>query len=176
MEPLVLPKPEKAKILKWVILGIVIIAIFGYLGVKLAWISPEIFERLPAQIFKPAEEKTQKILEELIPEIQPEIQKVEEKKYLEKAEWGEGITHLARKAVKKYLQENPQNFEVTPEHKIYLEDYLAKKMGEGWLNLGQTLEFSQDLIKEAIDKAETLTPEQLENLTQYSQLVPSLIY
>jgi len=175
MELLAKPKLE-AKIFKWVILGIIAIGIFGYFGVKLAWISPEIFEKLPAQIFKPAEEKIQKILEEPVPGIQPEIQKNEEKKYLETAEWGEGITHLARRAVKKYLQENPQNFEVRPEHKIYLEDYLAKKMGGGWLNLGQTLEFSENLIKEAIQKAETLTPEQLENLTQYSQLVPDLIY
>jgi len=88
---------------------------------------------------------------------------------------GEGITHLARRALKNYLEERPTDFaEITPEHKIYIEDYLAKKMGGGWLMLGETLTFSEDLIVEAIQKARELTPEQLENLKQYSQLVPSL--
>jgi hypothetical protein len=96
------------------------------------------------------------------------------KVYEETAHSGEGITHLARRALKRYLQENPQDFELTPEHKIYIEDYIQKKTGSGWLRLGQTLTFSEELIIEAINKARQLTPNQLENLKQYSQLVPSL--
>lgn len=152
---------------------ILVVGALSYFGVKLGWFSPEIFPKLPAQIFKPVTEE--KVAKEPLPEIEIKIPKAE-KKYLETAEWGEGITNLARRAVRNYLKENPKDFEVTPEHKIYIEDYLAKKMGGGWLNLGQTLEFSEDSIKEAIEKAETLTPEQLENLTQYSQLVSSLNY
>ena len=49
-------------------------------------------------------------------------------------------------------------------------------MGGGWLQLGEKVEFSEELVKEAIQKAETLTVEQLQNLTQYSQLAPSLNY
>jgi len=97
-------------------------------------------------------------------------------RYLEVAERGEGITHLARRALKKYLQENPQPFEVTPEHKVFIEDYTAKQKSGGWLELGEEIEFSEDLIEEALGKAEKLTPDQLENLTQYSQLIPSLYY
>jgi len=93
--------------------------------------------------------------------------------FIEVAEAGEGITHLARRALKKYLQENPQDFEVTAEHKIYIEDYIQKKTGDGWLILGETLTFSEELIVEAINKDRQLTPDQLENLKQYSQLVPS---
>lgn len=109
----------------------------------------------------------------LSPEI---IKQMEPQKYAEEAKWGEGITHLARRALKEYLEDNPQSFNVTPEHKVYIEDELAKKMGGNWLQLGETVEFSDDLLKEAIQKAETLTPQQLENLTQYSHLVPSLNY
>jgi hypothetical protein len=49
-------------------------------------------------------------------------------------------------------------------------------MEGGWLELGETLEFSEDLIKEALEKANELSPEQLRNLEQYSQLVPGLDY
>ena len=174
MELFEVSKIEARKILDWsIILAFIFIGgIFSYfLGQKLGDLSPSLFQKLPAQLFQPKIEK-EKPNEFPIPEI-----KLTEKiSYIEVAEWGEGITHLARRALKKYLQENPQDFEVTPEHKIYIEDYLAKEIGGGWLNLGESLEFSEDLIKRAIEKAETLTPEQLANLIQYSQLVPSLIY
>lgn len=154
-----------------VILVIVVLGLFGYYGQRL-W-KPEILEKFPAQIFKLKEEEKPKP-EEAFPI--PEVKLAEEKKYQEVAQWGEGITHLARRALKKYLQDKSQEFEITPEHKIYIEDYIAKKMGRRWLKLGETLEFSEDLIKEGIGHAFDLTPEQLENLTQYSQLVPSLSY
>ena len=167
-------KPQRIS-RRQLVLGIVIvIAILGYLGTR--YLQPEIFQKLSAGIFsflKPAEEK--QALEEMAlenPEI--EIPVPEEKNYLEIAQNGEGITHLARRALKKYLQEKPQDFEVTAEHKIYIEDYLAKSMGNRWLNLGEKVEFSESLLKEAIEKAKPLTPEQLQNLTQFSQLVSTL--
>jgi len=94
--------------------------------------------------------------------------------YEEVAEKGQGITHLARKALKEYLAENQANFNLTPEHKIYIEDYLQKKTGNQWLKIGEKVSFSSELILEAINKAQQLTPQQLENLTQYSNLVPNL--
>jgi len=168
-------KPQR--IARWqLVLGIVIvIAILGYLGTR--YLAPETFEKLSAGLasfLKPAEEE--QTPEEIALEA-PEIQfpaSQEAGKYLETAQTGEGITHLARRVLKKYLQENPQDFEVTPEHKIYIEDYLAKAKGNGWLKPGENLEFSQSLIQEAISKAKDLTPAQLQNLTQFSQLVPGL--
>jgi len=158
-----------------IVLGIVIvIAILGYLGTR--YLEPEIFQKFSAGIFsflETAEEE--QIAEEIAsetPEIQFSVQ--EEKKYLEIAQNGEGITHLARRALNQYLQEKPQDFEITPEHKIYIEDYLAKSMGDRWLNLSEKVEFSESLLKEAIEKAKDLTPAQLQNLTQFSQLVPTL--
>lgn len=122
----------------------------------------------------PAEVGQEVVLES---EVKEEIPgKTEPKKYIETAQKGEGISHLARRALKEYLKENPQDFTLTPEHKVYIEDYLAKKMGGRWLQLGEKMEFSQEMLNEAVQKAETLTPEQLQNLTQYSQLVPALNY
>ena len=164
------------RISRWqLVLGIVIvIAILGYLGTR--YLKPELYQKMSAGILsfiKPTEKE--QVNEEIAletPEI--EIPVSEEKNYLEIAQNGEGITHLARRVLKEYLQGKPQDFEITPEHKIYLEDYLAKSMGDRWLNLGEEVEFSETLIKEAIEKAKDLTPDQLQNLTQFSQLVPSL--
>lgn len=90
-----------------------------------------------------------------------------------KAQKGEGITHLARKALKIYL-ENNYDPELTPEHKIYIEDYLKDLHGERFLQLGEELEFPLNDIEKAISLAKDLTPQQLNNLTQYAQLVPGL--
>jgi hypothetical protein len=165
------------KIARWqLVLGIVIvIAILGYLGTR--YLAPATFEKLSAGIasfLKPAEKEATP--EEEVAQEAPktEIPVQEEKKYLETAQKGEGITHLARRALKEYLQEKTPDFQITPEQKIYIEDYLAKAKGNGWLKLGENVEFSQSLIQEAIGKAKTLTPEQLQNLTQFSQLVPGL--
>jgi len=160
-----------------IIWGIVIVVvILGYLGTK--YLAPETFQKLSAGIsgiFKVTESEEEEIFEEEIALETPEIQiPFQEGRYLETAQTGEGITHLARRVLGKYLQGKTQDFEITPEHKIYLEDYLAKSMGDRWLNLGEEVEFSEILINEAIEKAKDLTPEQLQNLTQFSQLVPTL--
>jgi len=170
-------KFKAQRISRWqLVLGIVIVlTILGYLGTR--YLAPATFEKLSAGLasfLKPVE-KEEAPKEEMAletPEIEIPVQ--EEKKYLETAQTGEGITHLARRALGKYLQEKPQDFEITPEHKIYIEDYLAKSMGDRWLNLGEKVEFSEPLIKEAIGKAKDLTPAQLQNLTQFSRLVSSI--
>lgn len=94
--------------------------------------------------------------------------------YEERAEPGEGITHLARKALKEYLRE--KGISLTPEQKIYVEDYLQKKTGDYWLKIGEKISFSGELIKEGVEKAQQLTQEQLQNLTQFAELVPALNY
>lgn len=155
------------------VLIIVGLGIFGYFGTKIWRDYPEILQQLPAAILESINEAvmTQESIEEI-----PDIPEFEELKYIEKAEKGEGLTHLTRRALKKYLQQNSQSFEATPEHKIYIEDYIAKKKGGRWLNLGEEVEISESLLKEAIEKAKTLSSEQLQNLEQYSQLLPTLNY
>lgn len=162
---------------KWlIVLGAVVgIVVLGYFGTKIWEENPEILERLPATALRfVTREPVSVELEEEVPELN--IILPQERDYIEVAEKGDGITHLVRRALREYLAEKPQNFEVTPEHKIYVEDYTAKKIGADWLQLGEIREISGDLIKEAIEIAETLTPEQLQNLTQYSQLAPFLNY
>lgn len=86
----------------------------------------------------------------------------------------EGYTHLARRALAAYLQDNP-NSNLKPEQKIYIEDYVQKKIADKpHLYAGDKIEISKDLLQEAIGKALQLTPRQITNLHQYSVLVPSL--
>jgi len=88
--------------------------------------------------------------------------------YVEVAEAGNGATHLARKAATRWLSENQASYEVTAEHRIYIEDYIQKKMGSPRLSLGETQEIGFDLISEAVAKAGELNKSQLQNLSQYT--------
>ncbi len=90
-------------------------------------------------------------------------------KIIETAAKGNGITHLARRALKDYLEDNPQ--ELTNEHKIYIEDYLKDRAGPLPLDPGDELAFDENLIQEAIDASLALSDGQLKNLEKYSALV-----
>ena len=120
------------------------------------------------QIVSLTEKETTKPKEIAIKEIVPETRK-ERGLIIEKAVPGDGVTHLARRALKNYLQDNPQ--ELTNEHKIYIEDYLKDQIGSQPLEIDEEVTFSEDLINEAINASLQLTPEQLKNLEKYSALV-----
>lgn len=174
-------KIQKEKVFQGLLIAVIIvgIGILGHFGTKLKGINiAELWKDLQATLYRPAVEKPapEGIAEGVDEVLTSEALAIEGEKIVEVAKKGEGITHLARRALKQYLGDNLQPFEVTPEHKVYIEDYIAKKMGGRPLKLGEKLEISGDLIKEAIEKAENLSPEQLKNLEQYSQLVPSLNY
>lgn len=92
--------------------------------------------------------------------------------YEESAGKGEGITHLARRAMNKHLKESGgRNENLTNEHKVYIEDYLQNKRGEKWLELGEKISFSSEEIEEAIQKSLTLSQSQLENLRQFTSFL-----
>ncbi len=122
------------------------------------------------EIISPAEEEVEEVEEVVIEEIIPEARK-EAGAIVEVATKGDGVTHLARRALKDYLKDHPE--ELTNEHKIYIEDYLKDREGSRPLEVGEEITFSEDLIKEAIDASLELTPEQLKNLEKYSALVVS---
>lgn len=175
MENLFLLKSAKEKNLKQIILPTVILFIFVAVGYFLiiGWQNlPGIFSKLPAGMFTSLgeDENNEKLAEEKILNYISDMDKKQDK-YVEKAEKGEGLTHLTRRALGKHLQKNLQDFKVTDEHRIYIEDYIAKKMGEDWLEVGQEIEISMELVEGAINKSAELSPQQLDNLTQYSQLV-----
>lgn len=93
---------------------------------------------------------------------------------IESAARGEGSTHLARRALASYLEKNADSA-LTKEHKIYIEDYLRKNVGfSGRVHPGTSIEFSKELIKNAIEKSKTLNDSQLRNLQKYSARVTSL--
>ncbi len=94
--------------------------------------------------------------------------------FVETAVRGDGVTHLARRALANYLEKNPDST-LTPDHKIYIEDYLRKHVGhKGRVFVGTTISFEKDLIKQAIEQSKKLNERQLKNLEKYSARVPSL--
>lgn len=89
--------------------------------------------------------------------------------YTTTASRGEGITHLARHALKKYLEDINNGSELTTEHRIYIEDYLQNKTGSQKLETGDQKTFSKNLIQEAILNAKELSPKSLKNLSKYTK-------
>lgn len=96
-----------------------------------------------------------------------------EKSFIETAGKGDSMTRLARRALANYLEKNPDST-LTPEHKIYIEDYLRKNVPPQRIFVGTSLEFSKDLIQKAIANSKNLNEKQLKNLHKYAVLVPSL--
>ncbi|MEX2145193.1 MAG: hypothetical protein WD712_02340 [Candidatus Spechtbacterales bacterium] len=104
---------------------------------------------------------------ELAVESQPFINEGLGASFSVKAEQGEGITHLARFAVTAYTE--AEGIKLTPEQKVYAEDYLRKVEGDYPLVLGQEVAFNTEDIQNAVQKALALTEWQLQNLKQYTQ-------
>ncbi|HPN96819.1 MAG TPA: hypothetical protein PLK35_03555 [Candidatus Moranbacteria bacterium] len=97
-----------------------------------------------------------------------------EKSFVETAVRGDGTTKLARRALANYLEKNPDS-SLTAEHKIYIEDYLRKRVAnKGKVNIGTSVEFEKSLIQDAISKSKNLNEKQLQNLHKYAVRVPSL--
>lgn len=96
-----------------------------------------------------------------------------ETSFIETAVKGDGTTHLARRALANYLEKNSDSA-LTAEHKIYIEDFLRKNIPEKRVALGASVEFSKDLIQNAITKSKNLNEKQLQNLHKYAVRVPSL--
>ncbi len=93
--------------------------------------------------------------------------------YKEKAQLGEGLTHLARRALEKHFQETGISG-YSAEHKVFMEDYIQKALGSEALAVDQEVLISGDLISEAIEEADLLTENELDNLEQYSLLISSI--
>lgn len=82
---------------------------------------------------------------------------------------GDGLTHLARKALNKYLEENKDD-QVTDLHKIYIEDYLRKQLGNSkvGIKVGHEETFSKSTIEKAVASSKKLSQKSLDNLKKYS--------
>lgn len=94
--------------------------------------------------------------------------------FVETAGKGDSLTVLARRATANYLEKN-QDSSLTKEHKIFIEDYLRKAVGQkGGVRVGTSVEFSKDLVQKAIEQSKQLNEKQLKNLQKYSARVSSL--
>lgn len=93
--------------------------------------------------------------------------------FVETAGRGDSQTTLARRALANYLEKNPDS-SLTAEHKIYIEDFLRKNVPPKRTFVGTSVEFSKDLIQNAITKSKTLNQHQLQNLHKFAVRVPSL--
>jgi len=118
------------------------------------------------------QEKKDNTATEQKPEVQTPVEKTGEG-YVAKADGGDGVTNLARKAAKDYLVKNPDD-SITKEQKIYIEDYLRKHVSQGRIRVGDSRTFSDSLMKDAISKAKQLNAAQLKNLEKYSARVTNL--
>lgn len=88
--------------------------------------------------------------------------------YVEVAQAGDGVTHLARRATTRWLAENQAGYDVTNEHRIFVEDYIKDRIGSRGLSLGEEQEISFELVQEAVNAAKELNENQLRNLTHYT--------
>lgn len=112
------------------------------------------------------------------PAIQPVVKvdrKVEmkEDQIVVLAGTGDGVTHLAREALREYLKVDT-GVTLNAEQKIFVEDYLKDRTASTRLAVGEGKNFSKETIKQAVDAAQKLNENQIKNLSKYSQMVPEL--
>lgn len=88
---------------------------------------------------------------------------------------GDGVTHLARRAIAQYLEEHPEEAEqITPAHKIYMETILTQKNYKTALELGETVTFSQSEVNDVVEDAIELPEEEVDNWQPYVSKVSSI--
>ncbi len=88
--------------------------------------------------------------------------------YVETAQKGDGLTHLARRAATRYLADHEAGYTLTNEHRIYIEDYVRKHMQKHPVSVGMEETISFDLVKQAVESAGKLSAPQLKHLTKYT--------
>lgn len=126
--------------------------------------TEELVAATPTATLAPVDQQslTEEVLEEL-----PQAE-VTGEGYMETAQTGDGMTHLARRAAARWLSENQTDYQITNEHRIFIEDYVQKKMGSPRLGRDEQKTISFGLIEEAVTAAGQLNDRQLRNLSQYT--------
>jgi hypothetical protein len=187
---------ESGDIMEWIkdnlriiVSVIIVVAIAGGIYSYSKRTQPGVITEEKGTIEKMAGEESVEINKEEAPAVNKEqvVEKQAEKQpavtatsketegsFIETAGRGDGVTHLARRALANYLEKNPDST-LTPEHKIYIEDYLRKHVGfKGRVQVGTSAEFGKDLVQQAIEQSKKLNDKQLKNLHKYAVMVPSL--
>lgn len=110
--------------------------------------------------------------QEKIPKNNPTDLKYEENTIAQTAQKGEGLTHMARRALKGYLERN--NKTLTSEQKIYAEDYIRKNTPVQKIIIGQNISFKEETIILSVEKSEKLSEKQIKNLKKFVPLAKNL--
>jgi hypothetical protein len=87
---------------------------------------------------------------------------------------GDSLTTLARSVLGQYLQKN-NVADLRAEHKVYIEDYLARRMGYTHrIEVGETKSVASSQIEEAINQAKDLPESSLQKIAPYANQVPNI--
>ncbi len=95
-----------------------------------------------------------------------------EESITETAGHGDGVTHLARRAVQQYEEQN--GLDLSAEQKLYAETVLKNQNYQPSLSVGETITFDGDILTDVVTEAQNLSPSQIEAWGAYTHLVPSL--
>ncbi len=169
------PKRKKDIFLSILVLIVVFLIVFSFVTIREYGVR-ELFSSASQTLLEEIEERFFDREENMVgedPEIEEE-EEVEIASYKEVAQSGDGLTHLARRAISSYIEDN--DIEISKEERIYMEDYVQKRLapektGLRFLDIGEEVEISVELIEEALEEANQLTPSQIDNLTQYTNIV-----
>ncbi len=171
------PSGKKDIALSILVLIVVFILVFSFVTIREYGIR---------NLFSSASQRIIDEIETMLPEKEVAEEETEEEEvvieetspskevYKEKAEKGDGLTHLARRALTSYTEE--EDLHLSSEERIYIEDYVQKRLapektGLRHLEVGEEVEISVDLIEEALQSVKQLNPTQIQNLSQYSAMV-----
>ncbi len=171
------PNERKDIALSVLVLIIIFVFVFGFVALReytakelLSSASEKIVDEVENMFFSSSQEEVEEITEE---ESTEEVA-TRRDSYNQTAQRGDGLTHLARRALTSYMED--MEVELSEEERVYVEDYVQKRLapektGLRFLEIGEEVEISLDLIEEGVREAQGLTPYQINNLTYYSNLV-----
>jgi hypothetical protein len=172
------PNEKKDIALSILVLIVVFILVFSFVTIREYGIR---------NLFSSASQRIIDEIEIMLPEKEVAEEEAEEEEvvvieetfskkeiYKEKAEKGDGLTHLARRAITSYMED--EDVTLSSEERIYVEDYVQKRLapektGLRHLEIGEEVEISVELIEEAVSAARELSPTQIQNLSQYAVMV-----
>lgn len=83
---------------------------------------------------------------------------------------GDGLTHMARRALAEYNTANSVDY-LNAAQKVYIEDHLQKMITQRRVHPGTAVSFANGDIATAIQRAQDLSETELANLARYAQRV-----
>jgi hypothetical protein len=87
-----------------------------------------------------------------------------------KAAQGDGVTHLAREAVDRYITDNSIEG-IEPGHRVYMETTLKNQYYQESLEVGQEITFTGSDLSQVVKDAQNLNEHQLANWAYYAQYI-----